>query len=59
MALFETGLTDSITKAIDRLGQSTAAATATAIVDGFERAALIIADRLAQIEKSKCKCKRR
>ena len=54
MALFDTGLTESITKAIDKLGKSSADATAKAIIEGFERAAVIVAASL----KEDCDCKK-
>jgi hypothetical protein len=60
MSIFDTGITDAITKTIE----STSKAYADAIIQGFDRAANIIADRLEKIEKDKamtttndkCKC---
>jgi hypothetical protein len=56
MSIFDTGITDAITKTIE----STSKAYADAIIQGFDRAAVIIADRLEKIEKEKamhkCKC---
>ena len=49
MSIFDTGIMDAVVKAIDVLG----ARQAEAIIEGFERAAKIIADRLEEIEKSK------
>ena len=49
MSIFDTHILDTITKAIDDL----AVDQANAIIEGFERAAHIIADRLEEIEKSK------
>jgi len=48
MSLFDpTGIVDGIVKAIDVLGQR----QAEAIIEGFERAAAILADRLEEINK--------
>ena len=56
MSIFDTGITEAITKAVE----STSQAYSFAIVEGFDRAANIIADRLEKIEKEKavhkCKC---
>jgi len=49
MSIFDTGIMDAVVKAIDVLG----ARQAEAIIEGFERAAHIIADKLEEIEKSK------
>ena len=50
MSLFDpTGIVDGIVKAIDVLGQRQAAA----IIEGFEKAAKILADRLEEIEIEK------
>ena len=49
MGHFDTGLVDVIAKAIDDLGTN----QANAIIEGFERAAHIIADRLEEIERNK------
>ena len=48
MSLFDpTGIIDGVVKAIEVLGQQQAAA----IIEGFERAAKILADRLEEINK--------
>jgi hypothetical protein len=56
MSIFDTGIMDAITKSIE----STSKVYSSAIVEGFDRAAVIIADRLEKIEKEKsmhiCKC---
>ena len=56
MSIFDTGITDTITKTIE----STSKAYSDAIIKGFDNAAHIIADRLEKIEKEramhKCKC---
>jgi hypothetical protein len=56
MSIFDTGITDAITKTIE----STSKAYADAIIQGFDNAAHIIADRLEKIEEEKtmhkCKC---
>jgi hypothetical protein len=56
MSIFDTGITDAITKTIE----STSKAYSDAIIQGFDNAAHIIADRLEKIEKEramhKCKC---
>ena len=50
MSLFDpTGIIDGVVKAIDVLGQRQAAA----IIEGFEKAAEILADRLEEIEEKK------
>lgn len=49
MGIFDTNIVDSIVTAIDELGTN----QANAIIEGFERAAHILADRLEQIEKEK------
>ena len=49
MSIFDTNILDTITKAIDNLATD----QANAIIEGFERAAHIIADRLEEIEKNK------
>jgi hypothetical protein len=49
MGLFDTNIVDSIAKAIDDLGTK----QANAIIEGFERAAHIIAEKLEEIEKGK------
>jgi hypothetical protein len=49
MGIFDTGLVDGIIKAIDVLGVR----QAQAIIEGFERAATILADRLEEIEEKK------
>jgi hypothetical protein len=50
MSLFDpTGIVDGVVKAIEVLGEQQAAA----IVEGFERAAEILADRLEKIENDK------
>ena len=54
MAIFDTNsitntIVDKISKSIDDLG----AKQANAIIEGFERAAHIIADRLEKIEKER------
>ena len=49
MGLFDTSIVDTIVKAIDELGTS----QANAIIEGFERAAHILADRLEEIERNK------
>ena len=49
MGIFDAGLVDAIAKAIDELGTS----QANAIIEGFERAAHILADRLEEIERNK------
>ena len=52
MSLFDpTGIVEGIVKAIDALG----ARQAEAIIEGFERAAKILADQLEEIEKEKKK----
>ena len=52
MSLFDpTGIIDGVVKAIDVLG----ARQAEAIIEGFERAAKILADRLEEIEKENIK----
>jgi hypothetical protein len=52
MSLFDpTGIVDGVVKAIDVLG----ARQAEAIIEGFERAAKILADRLEEIEEKKNK----
>ena len=51
MGIFDTGIVDGIIKAIDVLGVR----QAQAIIDGFEKAANIIADRLEKIEQEKRK----
>ena len=51
MGIFDTGIIDGIVKSIDVLG----ARQAKAIIEGFEIAANIIADRLEKIEKEKRK----
>ncbi len=55
MSIFDTGITDTITKAVE----STSKIYADAIIEGFDNAANIIADRLEKIEKENpnCKCK--
>ena len=56
MSIFDTGITDTITRTIE----STSKAYSDAIIQGFDNAAHIIADRLEKIEKErvmhKCKC---
>ena len=50
MSLFDpTGIIDGVVKAINVLG----ARQAEAIIEGFEKAANILADRLEKIEKEK------
>ena len=50
MSLFDpTGIIDGVVKAIDVLGQRQAAA----IIEGFEKAAEILADRLEEIEEKR------
>ena len=49
MSLFDTGILDAVVKAIDVLG----ARQAAAIIEGFEKAAKILADRLEEIEGKK------
>jgi hypothetical protein len=49
MGIFDTNIVDSIVKAINTLGTE----QAKAIIEGFERAAHILADKLEQIEKEK------
>ena len=54
MAIFDTNsitntIVDKISKSIDELGTN----QANAIIEGFERAAHILADRLEKIEKEK------
>ena len=49
MSFFDSGIVDAIVKSIDALGVR----QANAIIEGFEKAAHIIADRLEKIEKSK------
>ena len=49
MSIFDNHILTAITKAIDDLGTN----QANAIIEGFEKAAHIIADRLEEIEKSK------
>ena len=49
MGIFDTNILDKIRKAIDELGTI----QADAIIEGFERAAHIIAEKLEEIEKSK------
>ena len=50
MSLFDpTGIVDGVVKAIDVLG----ARQAAAIIEGFEKAAEILADRLEEIEEKK------
>ena len=50
MSLFDpTGIVDGVIKAIDVLGQR----QSEAIIEGFERAANILADRLEKIEEEK------
>ena len=50
MSLFDpTGIIDGVVKAIDVLG----ARQAEAIIEGFEKAAEILADRLEEIEEKK------
>jgi hypothetical protein len=49
MSIFDTGIIDGIVKAIDVLGTR----QAEAIIEGFERAAHIIADKLEEIERNK------
>ena len=49
MSIFDTGITDTITKAVE----STSKIYADAIVEGFEIAANIIADKLQDIEDNK------
>ena len=51
MSIFDNHILTAITKAIDDLGTN----QAKAIIEGFERAALIIANRLEEIEKNKKK----
>jgi len=52
MSLFDpTGIVEGVVKAIDVLGQR----QAEAIIEGFENAAVILADRLEEIEKEKRK----
>ena len=52
MSLFDpTGIVDGVVKAIDVLGRR----QAEAIIEGFERAAKILADRLEEIEKENIK----
>jgi len=53
MGIFDTGITDTITKALEDLADKQSTATANAIIEGFERAAHIIADRLEEIERNK------
>ena len=53
MGIFDTGITDTITKALEDLANKQSTATANAVIEGFERAAHIIADRLEEIEKGK------
>jgi hypothetical protein len=50
MSLFDTGgIAEAVVKAIEVLGEQQAAA----IIEGFERAAEILADRLEKIENEK------
>ena len=49
MSIFDTGITDSITRAIEK----TSEAYSKAIVEGFELGARIIADKLQEIEDNK------
>ena len=49
MGLFDTNIVASIVNAIDELGTN----QANAIIEGFERAAHIIAEKLEEIEKGK------
>ena len=49
MSIFDANILDKIVNAIDELGTN----QANAIIEGFERAAHILADKLEQIEKEK------
>ena len=49
MSIFDTGITDAITQAIE----NTSKAYSNAIVEGFELGARIIADKLQEIEDDK------
>ena len=49
MGIFDSSIVDSITTALDNLAEN----QANAIVEGFERAAHIIANKLQEIEKEK------
>jgi len=49
LSIFDTGITDSITRAIVK----TSEAYSKAIVEGFELGAKIIADKLQEIEDNK------
>ena len=49
MSIFDTGITDAITRTIE----GTSKAYSQAIIEGFEIAAKIIADKLQEIEDNK------
>ena len=49
MSIFDTGITDAITRAIEK----TSEVYSSAIVEGFELGARIIADKLQEIEDDK------
>ena len=49
MGIFDSSIVDSITTALDNLAEN----QANAIVEGFERAAHIIANKLQEIDKEK------
>jgi hypothetical protein len=49
LSIFDTGITDAITQAIE----NTSKAYSNAIVEGFELGARIIADKLQEIEDGK------
>jgi len=49
MGLFDTNILESIATALNNLAET----QANAIIEGFERAAHILADKLEEIEKNK------
>ena len=53
MGLFDTGITDSISLAINNLAEKQSRAMSDAIVEGFVKGAQIIADKLQEIEENK------
>ena len=53
MGLFDTGITDSISGAINNLANKQSSAMSDAIVEGFVQGAKIIADKLQEIEDNK------